>query len=409
MRRSLLIGIATVVAAAAVGLTALQNEPDGYRLEILMPAADGTYPGGAVTIRGKQVGEITDVGVRDNKALVSVELESEEGPLPAGTTARINWDSVIGARVLELLPGPTSNPPLPSGKRITSKIERVELDDVLASLNPATRERLQGVVAQLRHTLEGRETSLNATLRTAGPTVHALGQLMRAVGDDGPAIRELITNLHKVTGTLAQRQNELGRMMADLSRVTSATAAKQRAVRHALAELPDTVRQAGETLGRVPGAVDATVPLLKELRPATRQLPGVARDLSPVLRDLRPTVAMLRPTLADARALLRETPALLDTAHATLPGVNRTVTRLQPAVTFLRPYTPELAGWLSNWTSVFASQTSGNYGRALITASATAFNDNPGVLPPGLTQDPRPAPGSIAGQPWTDANGDGIR
>lgn len=410
MRRKVWMSLAVtaVVVAASIGVVGLGK--DSYELKILMPTASELYNGAQVTLNGQRVGEIVDLAVRDDKALVTAAIEPEHTPLPAGTTARISWDALVGTRLLELLPGSAKNPALPSGQMIVSKTERVEVDDVLAMLGGRTRAHVQDLVKQLNSTLYGQERDVNTTLTTAGPAVHALGEVMRAVGEDGPAIRDLVTRLHAMTNELAQHDTELAQTVHNLGQLTSNTAARQEELKAALGELPPTIRQATTTLDRVPKAVDATVPLLHDLRPATERLPRVASNLSPVLTQLRPTVADLKPTLAAAQTLLRHTPGLLDSAHATLPGVNEAVTTLQPAVGFLRPYTPEVTGWLANWGGVFGIQNdSGNFARALIVESGTSFNDNPGVLPPGMQQDPSPAPGSIAGQPWTDANGDGIR
>lgn len=410
MGRKVWITLAAVAAVLAAGVGVFGTGEESYELKVLMPSADGTFLGAPVRIAGQPIGEITDLGVQDDKALVTVAVNPDHAPLPAGTTARISWDSVIGTRVLELLPAPEKNPPLPTGKMIESKVERVEVEDVLAMLDEPTRERLQGLVKRLNSTLDGRAQDVNTTLKTAGPAVGALGEVLRAVGEDGPAIRGLVKRLRALTSELTGRDTELTQVIQDLGQLTSATAGKQKELDAALGELPSTIRKATTTLDRVPKAVDATVPLLNDLQPATARLPRVAGNLNPVLTELRPTVADLKPTLQAAQTLLRHTPGLLDSAHATLPDINKAVTTLQPAVAFLRPYTPELVGWLTNWAGVFGSQNnSGNFARAHIPASGSSFNDNPGLLLPGLKQDPRPAPGSVAGQPWTDANGDGMR
>lgn len=410
MHRRILVGLAVVAVLVSAALAAAGFTDEPYQVKILMPAADGTFVGGRVQIAGQNVGEVTGVGVLDRKALVTVAIDDANAPVRAGTTARVSWDSALGARVVELLPAPRRNPALPSGKMIVSRTERVELDDVFAMLDESTRKRVQKLLPQLRETLRGRERDVNETVQTAGPAVQALGEVMRAVGEDGPAIRSLVKRLRAMTGELSQRSPELAEIVRNLGRFTSATADEHKALNETLHELPPTIRQVRGTLDRVPGAVRAAVPLLDDLRPATKRLPRVARDLRPVLTDLRPTVADLRPTLTATRALLGRTPRLLDSGHAALPGVDKAVTTLQPAVAFLRPYTPEAAGWLSNWTTIFAGQNgNGNYARPLVQFSGTSLNENPGVMPPGLKQDPRPAPGSIVGQPWVDANGDGIR
>lgn len=380
-----------------------------YTLQILMPTADGTFVGGSVTIAGRPVGTITKLGVQDKQALVTISIDSADAPLHAGTQARINWESVVGGRVVDLLPGPSTNPALASGQTLVSKTERVELDQVFAMLDAPTRLKVQKLVGTLNTTLGSTAHDLKPTIETSGPTISALGSLMEAVGQDGPAIRDLISKLHSMTSVLASHSSSVSATIGHLEQLTSAIADEQQGVAQTLAELPGTISAAQTTLGQVPGAVSAAVPLLNDLAPATAQLPETARNLSPFLQLLRPTVADLRPTLASARTLLGYTPGFLDTSRQTLPAITTALTSLAPAISFLRPYTPELTGWLSNWASLFASQTSGNYARLLIPEGATSVVGALSSLPPGTTRDPAPAPGAIAGQPWTDANGDGAR
>lgn len=403
----LLLG-ACLLAAGALGARAW-SEGAGYELQVVLPSAAGVFEGGLVKIGGRDAGKVTGIDTRSGKALVTVQVDDENAPLHDGTKARVSWNSVIDARVLELIPGPASHAELPSGKLIAGT-ERVEIDQVLATLDPATLKRVNSLVVRLRDTLEGSEGDLNATLREAGPAVHALGEVLRAVGDDGPAIRDLVTRLEDMTSTLAQRRTKLSATVHDLSTLTNTAAAKQGSLKEGLAELPPTIDEAKRALGKVSPAVDAAKPLLDDLAPAAAKLPRVAKNLSPVLRDLRPTMAELRPTLAAAQSLLGATPGLLDSAHGALPGATRAVEQLQPVAAYLRPYTPELAGWLSNWTSIFSGYgPTGHYARALITGSASSVDDNPGVIPPGLNRSPRPLPGSPEGQPWTDAHGSGMR
>lgn len=397
------------ILLAGIAGASLLGEDEQYELDVVLPVADGVFEGGEVMMRGRRVGTVESVGLDGDHAIVSIAIDEADAPLPAGTTARISWSSVVGRRTLDLLPGPTGAPDLPSGKLIESQIERVELDDLLATLDEPTRRHLGGVLQGLQRTIEGREGDVASTLRTAGPTMQALGEVLRAVGEDGPVLRDLVTRLRSVSSSLSVRDDDLRAMLRDLDQVTATIADRRGSLATALAQLPATIDEAVSTLDEVPGAVDVAAPLLDQLRPSTEQLPAVARQLSPTVRDLRPTLSELRPTVESLDELLQGTPGLLTTSGQTLPDVTSAVDAANPAVAFLRPYTPELTGWLTNWTSLFMSQTSGNYARALITASGSSLDLNPGFVPPGMVQDNRPAPGSIAGQAWTDANGDTLR
>jgi phospholipid/cholesterol/gamma-HCH transport system substrate-binding protein len=287
--------------------------------------------------------------------------------------------------------------------------KQIELDQILAVLDKPTRDRLSALIGGLNNTTSGQEQQLRATLASAGPAVNALGEVLKGIGQDGPAIRSLVTELDKVTATAATHSNDVSGTVNNLTTITGAMAQKQSQLSESLKELPSTLQAAQSTLDRVPAAGAATIPLLHDLNPATSQLASVSRNLSPVLQDLRPVVADLRPTLAAAQQLLGQTPGLLDTAHQVLPPVQNALVSYAPAVAFLRPYTPELIGWLDNFGQSFAEYDSqGHFWAATLAPGTNALNESL-LQPPGSYTSVRPYPGQVVGQPWTDAYGSGMK
>ena len=400
---------ALVVAAGLVGLKVASGE-DPYTLDVVTPAADGLVTGSRVHIGGQEVGKVAEISVEGDQARLTLEIDPDRAPLHAGTTVNVRWSSIVGRRYVDLTPGPADNPVLPEGKLLAAKTERVELDDIVKALDEPTRAKVKTLVAQLDTTLDRSDTDLNATLEDAGPFVDALGEVLEGVGKDGGAISTLVSNLHEVTSALTSRDADVAGTIRDLRALVAVAVRQSGQVRAALDEVPATLRTATAFFDKVPGAVDEAVPLLEDLAPAVDKLPSVARRLDPVLRDLRPVVAELRPTLDAADDLLEQTPGLLSIATQTVPDLETALAQLQPAVSFLRPYTPEIIGFLTNWASLFsAKNAAGHFGRALIPASVSSFNSNPGVLPPFMFQAKEPEPGSLIDQPWTDANGDGVR
>ncbi|HEV7977926.1 MlaD family protein [Amycolatopsis sp.] len=409
-KRILIAGAIAVVAVAAALYVFVPSGGTGYRLKLVMPEAAGIVEGLPVRINNVGVGEVTGLTTQDGKAVVDVRIDDGTAPLHTGTKPVITYRALVGESYLQLAPGPKTNPALPSGSVVATDWSQVQVEDVLEALDPPTRDRLKSLLAQTSSTLSGREQDLQSTLNTAGPTVQALGQVLAAVGQDGPSIRELVTKLSQMTSAVAARRTDLSSAVSELSGITQDVAAQQKKLTEALGELPSTLQAAHSNLDKVGGAVDAAGPLLKDLKPVSEKLPSVAGNLSPLLADLRPAVAELVPTLKSADTLLHQTPGLLDSAHAVLPGTTQALNGLAPALDFLRPYTPDLVGWLSNWAGVFGGFNSqGHYGHLLLTVSATGFHNNPGVKPPFLNFDPNTAPGSAAGQPWTDANREPIR
>lgn len=408
MRRILLIWFAAAVTVVATGATVLS---DDYQFRVVVPTATNVVEGATVLVNGFEAGEISAISVKDGKAVMDVTLDSEHAPLHVGAVVSVQWKALLGERRLVVQDGDPSNAEIPGGGMLQGRMPKnVEVDEILNELDAGTRSELASLLNRLNETVAGNENDIKRTLKSAGPAVNALGEVLRAVGSDGPAIKNLVTRLNTMVGTLASREDDLRAVVEGLSRSTSATVKQRKNLSKALRALPNTLEHANKTLGKVPATVDEVAPLLKELTPATEKLPSVAKNLSPVLQDLRPLTAELRPSLRAVDRLLDFTPGLLDSAHEVLPGANDLVKDLLPAFDFLRPYTPELTGFLSNWGSAAANYDSnGHYARIWVQGGGTSGNVNPGVVPPGVKNNPHPVPGELEGQPWTDAYGGGPR
>jgi len=400
---------AGAVAAVVVG-AATAHHSHGYQAKLVVTSAAELAPGSPVWINGRTVGHIDSLGINNGKAVVTVDLDKDSAPLHDGTTSRVEWVSAVGERVLTLYPGKTSNAEIPSGSMLRTPESQVEVDQVLQTLNGPTRARLNSVISEARSTLSGHESDTRQTLKTAGQAADALGNVLAAVGQDGPAIRTLITELSHVTASAAQHQTQIASTVQRLDAASSAVAGQQSALSQTLKALPGTLSQAQTTLAKVPDAANSTVNLLHDLQPATSQLPSVSANLAPLLRDVRPTVAQLRPLMFSAATLLRGTPGLLDTSHAVLPTTNDLLSGLAPAISFLRPYTPDGVGGLVNWGQAFAPYDgAGHTWAGLLAPGVEADNESTFVPPTSRGPNRTPAPGTAANQPWTDATGSTIR
>lgn len=407
LRKKLVAIGAAVALGSGLGYQALSG--GDYQVQFVIPSAANLVGGSPVWVDGTDAGHVERLEVRDGKAVAYVSIDDEYAPLHGGTKSFVEWNSALGERIFTVYPGPAKNPVIPDGGLLKGQSRQVEVDEVLAALDAKTRERLTSLLGQLNGTISGQETDLRSTLRSAGPAVNALGHVLEAVGQDGPAIRTLVNQVREVTKVVSTRRSDVAGTVQRMTDLTDRVATQEGNLSEGLRELPATLRTAKATLDRVPEAGQATVPLLEDLRPATERLPSVAANLQPVLRDLRPAVGKLRPTLAQADRLLGETPGMLDSAHQVLPQVTRAVGAYQPAVSFLRPYTPELVGWFHNWGQTFAPYDSqGHVWAAVLAPGSNAVNESV-VQPPGSVTSPRPYPGEVVGQPWTDAHGSGMR
>ncbi|MDQ6524578.1 MlaD family protein [Nocardioides sp. LHD-245] len=409
MERSAIV--AGVLAAALVGGGAVALEKgDGYAVRAVLPNAGNLFVGSSVMYDGYEAGSVTDIEVQDGRALVSLSLDDEFGPLHDGASVEVVWKAALGERLVRVVDGDEKNAELPDGALLAGvQREPVELDAVLSALDEPTRTHLASLVTRLEGTLRGREGDARDSLTAAGPAVEQLGAVLRGVGTDGEAIRQIMQQLDETMGILGSRGESLERVVTSLASATNAVAQQQRGLGETLDRLPPVLSSATRTLDRVPGTVEETLPLLADLAPATKSLKPVAKNLRPLLQDLRPTVADLQPTLVALSELLGITPALLDVSTATLPSADTALIGLTPAIDFLRPYTPEIVGWATNWGSAGGNKDSnGHYVRFHIQTGTEAVipSSRPG---PGVTQNLTPEPGEPVGQPWTDADGSEMR
>lgn len=403
-----LISMVAVLVVLAIGIYAFVAANTGYRVKLVIPSAAQLVSGSPVWVNGLPAGSVDGLTVQDGKAVVDVSIDRRFAPLREGTTSWVEWYSAIGERVMELTQGPAQNATIPSGDLYAPQVtKQVELDQILNTLDPPTRARLDSLVKGLDGTVNGREVQLRDTLDTAGPAVEALGGVLDGLGRDGQSIKELVGQLNQVTAIATQHQGDVAATVHNLTAVSAPLAAQQAKISEALKELPPTLQVTQNTLNDVPDAVDATDPLLQDLRPGTDRLVSVSHNLNSLMDDLRPAVRDLRPTLGSLRGALDELPDFLDGTHDILPPIHQITERYGAAASFLRPYTPELVGWLQNFGEGFSGYDSqGHFWSTVLgQAGPNAFGENVTNAP--LNQPSKtPKPGELVGQSWTDAWGD---
>jgi phospholipid/cholesterol/gamma-HCH transport system substrate-binding protein len=145
--------------------------------------------------------------------------------------------------------------------------------------------------------------------------------------------------------------------------------------------------------------------LLDASRPATAQL-------VPTSRVLRTTLAAAQPTLADLATTVRSTPRdiaavtpLLRVAKPTLTTLNPLLRDVLPVLDLTRVYSPELAGFLSNWTDIASTYDAAGHGVRLMNSGVRPPDKvvSPDRVDPGYIDSPYVrTPGALSNEPWKD-------
>lgn len=341
MRRQLLsrrleLGLLAALAALALGVAAyvLAHQrivfpwQDTYALRAELLSAKGFTPGQgqSVTVSGVAVGQITDVRLRDGRAIVTMRLERSELPaVHRDARVLVRPKTALADMSLALDPGTDRAPALADGARIPAAqtTPTVDPDEVLRALDADARTYLQALLQAGGRGLHGRGDELRAILRAGTPTLRRTRRITAVLRARHRELTRLVSNLAAVARTAAPADRDLADLVATSATTFGAVAREDRALRATAAALPATLHEARRSL-------DATARL--------------AGQLTPTLRALRPTTAGLATALTAARPLLRAAaPALRDDVRPLVRATRPAGRALAPAISTLDAATPALS------------------------------------------------------------------
>ncbi|GAA2862105.1 MCE family protein [Pseudonocardia halophobica] len=181
--------------------------------------------GNTVTLRGVQVGTITDVEATDGGARLTLGLDPDEiDRIPANVLAKIEPSTIFGAKNVSLsLPDAPSATPLARGAVLDTRQVTVEVNTVFDNLATVLRTvdpaKLNATLGELAHALGGRGDRI---AQLAGAADGYLGKL----NDKLPVLQEDLRRLSPVTQTFADISPDVLRIL-DNTTVTGATLVDQ--------------------------------------------------------------------------------------------------------------------------------------------------------------------------------------
>ena len=206
----------TVYLASTIGNTTvgglIGRGPDTYTLAASFDDVTGLLVDDNVKVAGVPVGKVTGVDVREGKALVRMEIDSDH-PLPSDSAAAIRWRNLIGQRYVYLFPGdaPTS---FEDGDTVEETTNVIDLGELFNRLGPVVATIDEGKVNEFLETvtsaLEGNEADISQALDDLAFVVKGLGERDEAIGS-------LIENLEVVSRTIADRDAQIETMLDNLA------------------------------------------------------------------------------------------------------------------------------------------------------------------------------------------------
>ena len=285
-------------------------ETSPYEIRAEFSDAQAVIPGQGQSVRvaGVQVGKIGKVEIKNGVAVVSLLLERkmiDKGELKvlSDATAQLRPRTGLKDMFVELDPG-TDGDELKEKDLIPVQNTEpdVDPDEVLSALDADTRSYLQLLINGLGKGLDNRGKDLNATFKALEPTQRDLRRVTEAIASRKTELKRLINNYGSLTNTLADRDNDVRRLITASNATLSAFAQENENIASAVNLLPGALRQTEQTLSKVGPFAEILRPTLNELRPAFRQLDVANREVLPFVREAEPIVRkQIRPFVQVAR------------------------------------------------------------------------------------------------------------
>src|SRR5918999_76119 len=260
-----------------------------YDLKANLPNAAQLVKGFEVRIGGARVGVISNIDPRQRPdgstyAQVTMKLDKEIEPLPAGSKLRVRPRSALGLKYIELTPGRASAGDLEAGSVIG--VERVqtavELDEGLGMFDAPAR-------VGSRNSLDGYGGGLAARGQDINSAIEALVPLLRDLEPVARNLSDSETRLDRFFGELADAAQEAAPVAEqqaslfvnlDISFTAFASIARP-FLQESISEGPPSEEVAIRDFPRQRPFIRNNAALFRELRPGVATLPHSA----PILAD----------------------------------------------------------------------------------------------------------------------------
>lgn len=376
----LFIGLAILIV---FGIWAKGTRTQPHTVNVVFDEAVSLYNGLDVRVDGLDAGKVKKIKNENGLAVVTLGIKDDKvWPLHQGTKAVLRFGSTIGngTRQIELDPGPDSAPEIKDGGVITNanSVEATEFDDVFDTFNKKTQKALQQTLKHTGDTFGDRSKQLKSGVAETPAGLQSLANLTGDLSSDAPALHAFVANTYRVTAALESRRAQLSDLVGVASQTFRTFASNTDGIKTSLDRFPPTVREARTTLKRLDGSVDHLDGLVKDLRPGAVQLGLLSQDLRPALANLKKTIPVAVSTFRTARKTAPGITALLKQAQPFADKAAPVFAKLAPDLACIRPYSPEIASFLTQWTSFTAPYDStGHLGRLWGNAGISSVTSNP--------------------------------
>jgi phospholipid/cholesterol/gamma-HCH transport system substrate-binding protein len=224
----------------------------GQSVDALFSSVAGLDEKATVRIAGVRVGQVSAVGLEGRQARVTLLLEQPVA-LTQGTTARIASLGLLGEKYIEILPGPSANPPLPAGTVLRGTTPPT-FDEAMSKFND-----IGNSIKQVTDSLSG-GGDLGHNINALLAEVESTSRTIRLLVEENRAnVGSTVRNLDQFSATLARELPRLAdQMNRALDQIAGVLEENRGNVKDSLAnarELTEKLQVSAENLNKISGKI----------------------------------------------------------------------------------------------------------------------------------------------------------
>jgi phospholipid/cholesterol/gamma-HCH transport system substrate-binding protein len=327
-------------------------KPKGYRFKVSFGEATQLAHEADVRISGVPVGKVKDIQTNSQtgRSDATIELKPEYAPLPSNARAILRQKTLLGETYVELTPGSASAKKIPDNGRLAQGqvADTVELDEILRTFDPKTREAFQNWIETQAESIDGRGADLNAALGNLAPFAQDTEKVLRVLNGQKAAVRQLVRNTGEVFTALSERDGQLASLITNSNRVFSTTAQRNQDLQDAFKALPTFEKESSTTLVRLSRFSQNANPVVTDLRPAAKELSPTLIAASKLAPDLKGFFRSLGPLIDASKKGLPATQQFLDELHPLLAAFDGPLQQLNPIIDGAALYKNEISAFFAN-------------------------------------------------------------
>ncbi len=409
LTRALVVGGLVIALLLVAWLVIAEN--DDYAVRAQFRSAGLVPEGGDVKVAGRRVGRVSDLELLPNGlAELRLEVDGDVAPLRRGTEAHLRMPSLSSSagRYVDLrIPGDGGDE-LPDGSVIPVQDTQglVDVDQFFNMFDEGAREGLRKTLRGSGAMWKDTQEFVDAGWRQLNPSFVASSRLFDELNRDSGDLRRFLTGSSRLVGALADRRDDLVRVVDRLAETTGAIAREEQSLSEAVAGAPRFMRRANSTFVNLRSTLDEVDPLVDASKPAAPRLAALLAELQPFASEARAPVRTLARTVRrpgaenDLIDLSEATPDLRDIAVRTaerngeerrgsLPEMTAAFRGQRRQWAFWRPYGPDITAFFRAFGDVGIYDANGRASRAAALPSAFEPGPNDGVgslIPPPQRQ-----------------------